>query len=78
MEKPRLGEKYWYIEVDNDDSWRILQKENKLEDMDKYNFASENFYQSKDEAQDDAFEMLQKLTLLSAEEVGRMIVNYKQ
>lgn len=78
MEKPRLGERYWYIEVDNDDSWRIREKENKLEDMDKYNFASENFYQSKDEAQDNAFEMLMKLTLLSAEEVGRMIVNYKE
>ena len=78
MEKPRLGEMYWYIEVDNDDSWRIREKENKLEDMDKYNFASENFYQSKDEAQDNAFEMLMKLTLLSAEEVGRMIVNYKE
>lgn len=78
MEKPRLGEIYWYIEVDNDDSWRIREKENKLEDMDKYNFASENFYQSKDEAQDNAFEMLMKLTLLSAEEVGRMIVNYKE
>lgn len=78
MEKPRLGERYWYIEVDNDDSWRIREKENKLEDMDKYNFASENFYQSKDEAQDNAFEMLMKLTLLSAEEVGRMIMNYKE
>ncbi len=78
MEKPRLGEMYWYIEVDSDDSWRILQKENHLEDMDKYNFASENFYQSKDEAQDNAFEMLMKLTLLSAEEVGRMIMNYKE
>ena len=78
MEKPGLGERYWYIEVDNDDSWRIREKENKLEDMDKYNFASENFYQSKDEAQDNAFEMLMKLTLLSAEEVGRMIVNYKE
>ena len=78
MEKPRLGERYWYIEVDNDDSWRIREKENKLEDMDKYNFASENFYQSKDETQDNAFEMLMKLTLLSAEEVGRMIMNYKE
>ncbi len=78
MEKPRLGERYWYIEVDNDDSWRIREKENKLEDMDKYNFASENFYQSKDEAQGNAFEMLMKLTLLSAEEVGRMIMNYKE
>ena len=78
MEKPRLGERYWYIEVDNDDSWRIREKENKLEDMDKYNFASEKFYQSKDEAQDNAFEMLMKLTLLSAEEVGRMIMNYKE
>ena len=78
MEKPKMGEKYWYIEVDSDNNWRILQKENHLEDLDKYNFASENFYHSKDEAQDDAFEMLQKLTLLSAEEVGRMIVNYKE
>jgi len=77
MEKPKLGEKYWYIEANPDDSWGIYLRENVLGDMDKYNFACGNFYKNKEAAEADAFEMLMRLTLLDADEVGRLILNYK-
>ena len=44
-----------------------------MTDIDKYNFACENFYLSEDEAAASAFEMLMKLTLYPAEKVGEMI-----
>ena len=50
MEKPKLNENYWYIEVNTDDTWAISKRVNKMTDIDKYNFACENFYLSEDEA----------------------------
>ena len=50
MEKPKLNENYWYIEVNTDDTWAISKRANKMADIDKYNFACENFYLSEDEA----------------------------
>ena len=73
MEKPKLNEQYWYIEVDSDDTWEITLRKNEMADLDKYNFACENFYHSEDEAAAEAFEMLMKLTLYPAEKVGEMI-----
>ncbi len=73
MEKPKLHESYWYIEVNTDDTWEIKKRLNEMADMDKYNFACENFYQTDDEAAADAFEMLMRLTLYPAEKVGEMI-----
>lgn len=73
MEKPKLNENYWYIEVNTDDTWAISKRVNKMTDIDKYNFACENFYLSEDEAAASTFEMLMKLTLYPAEKVGEMI-----
>lgn len=73
MEKPKLHEDYWYIEVEQDDNWDIKQKKNEMADMDKYNFACANFFATEDIAAENAFEMLLELTLYDTEQVGEMI-----
>lgn len=78
MEKPKLGERYCFIEISDDTSFQIGTKVNCLDDMDKYNFACGNFYESREQAEDGAFDMLMQLTLLEAKEVGRMIEKYKE
>lgn len=77
MEKPKLHESYWYIDTDGD-NWTILQKENCMEDMDKYNFAQQNFFYDVDSLEENAFDVLTRLTLLDAESVGRMIVSHRK
>lgn len=77
MEKPKLHESYWYIDTDGE-NWTILQKENCMEDMDKYNFAQQNFFYDVDSLEENAFDVLTRLTLLDAESVGRMIVSHRK
>lgn len=73
MEKPKLHESYWYIELEQDDSWDIKHRKNEMADLDKYNFACANFFTTEDIAAENAFEMLLALTLYDADKVGEMI-----
>lgn len=76
-EKPKLHESYWYIDTDGE-QWEILQKENCMEDMDKYNFAQKNFFPTREALLEDAFDVLMRLTLQDAETVGHMIVDARK
>lgn len=73
MEKPKLNESYWYVDTDGE-SWEILQKENHMEQIDKYNFAAKNFYRTREDLEQDLFDLLMRLTLQDAETVSRMLV----
>ena len=56
--KPKLNQHYWYVGQDDNDFWTILDKDNKNEDMDKYNMACQNCFLDHETAESQLFEQI--------------------
>lgn len=73
MEKPKLNESYWYIDLQEDGWWQISQAVNTLSYMDVYHIANHNCFASLDEAQEHAYDLLLALSGESEETVAYML-----
>ena len=62
MEKPKLKEPYWHIELYDDGYWGIEQSINTLCYMDVYNIANHNCFASFAEAEANAYDLLVALS----------------
>ena len=60
--RPKWEEVYWYMGQDEDDKWTFLQKACVNDWIDKYHISMGNCYSSRDDAIDDMYDMLEKIT----------------
>ena len=60
--RPKWEEVYWYMGQDEDDKWTFLQKSCVNDWIDKYHISMGNCYRSRDDAIDDMYDMLEKIT----------------
>ena len=60
--RPKWEEVYWYMGQDEDDKWTFLQKACVNDWIDKYHISMGNCYRSRDDAIDDMYDMLEKIT----------------
>jgi len=78
LEKPKLHQLYWYIELYPDGTWNILQRENTLSYDDVYNIATHNCFATFEECEDEAFSILLCLTGLEEESVTQMMYEQRR
>ena len=60
--RPKWEEVYWYLGQNEDDKWTFMTKACVNDWMDMYHISMHNCYRTKEEAIDDVYEMLSKIT----------------
>lgn len=60
--RPKWEEVYWYIGQNDDDKWTFQQKACVNDWIDKYHISMGNCYRTKEDAIEDQYDMVEKIT----------------
>lgn len=78
-EKPRIHTDYHFIDLYDDWSdYDYAIKENKMEQIDKYNFATSNWDYDLQTLENRTYEVLHALTTLNDEEIAAIMVRHEK
>ena len=78
-EKPTIHSTYHYIDLYDDwDDFDYTQKENLIDQTDKYNFATGNWSYDLEELENRTYEVLHALTTLNDEEIAAIMVRHEK
>ncbi|MEE0206650.1 MAG: hypothetical protein UEX93_07255 [Peptococcaceae bacterium] len=78
-EKPKIHTTYHFIDLYDDWSdYDYAEKENQMEQIDKYNFATANWDYDFASLESRTYEILHALTTLSDEEIARVMVRHER
>ena len=72
MDKPKLNQTYWYIDLNDDLTWTVTHTVNRRTDMDIYRIACHNCFSNQTDAEDNAYTILLAIGGLSPEETSRI------
>lgn len=78
-EKPTIHSTYHYIDLYDDwDDFDYAEKENLIDQTDKYNFATGNWSYDFEELENRTYEVLHALTTLNDEEIAAIMVRHEK
>lgn len=60
--RPKWEEAYWYIGQNDANKWTFMQKACVNDWLDKYHISMGNCYRTEEEAKEDVYDMLEKIT----------------
>lgn len=77
MDKAKIGEIYHYIDLDDDwTQYTYRTKENVMDQMDRYYFATANWAYRKEDLIDQTPDILARLTTLNETEIAELVMNH--
>ncbi len=78
-EKPSIHSTYHFIDLYDDWSdYDYATKENKMEQIDKYNFATGNWNYTFEEIENRTYDVLHALTTLNDEDIATIMVRHEK